>query len=276
MNEPAEQGGVDLARVALQAAKQAAKSRGTAPVHRDTARRRKASMRRTDGREPLSLAAAVTTMMSERAWQAPVAGGSLVDRWADLAPELGGKVAPVRFRAETGVLELRPASPAYGTQLRLLGQQLVARINAKLSEGQTGTAAPALVRAIRVLPAAAPPVPETAAAAGSPAPVAEPGPVRTRETASAGYRQALAAHHAAKGEHADPVTSAVRAAIERQDQALRQYREAEAEFADGQAAGEQLKAEAAAAADPRALALERAHEDKAGRLPKVQRLFGAA
>jgi hypothetical protein len=104
----------------------------------------------------------------------------------------------------------------------------------------------------------------------------EAGPVHTREAASAGYRQALAAHQAAKGEHADPVTAAVRAAIERQDQALRQRREAEARFADCLAAGEELAEQAAAAADPHALALKRAREDKAGHLPAVPRLFGAA
>jgi hypothetical protein len=245
--QAAGQAGVDLARVALQAAKKAAKARGTSPA-KPAVRLRKKAGRRIDGRDPVLFGSAVTAMMADRAWRAPVAGGSLVDRWADIAPELVGKVLPVRFRAETGVLELRPASPAYGTQLRLLGQQLVARINAKLTADQPGAATPSLVRAIRVLPAAVLPVPETAAAAGSSSPVAEPGPARTRESASVGYHHALAALQSGKAEQGDRLAPAVRAAIERQDQVLRGRREPEEAFGDGRAALEELRAEAARSA----------------------------
>jgi predicted nucleic acid-binding Zn ribbon protein len=209
--------GVDLARVALQAAKAAAKSRPAAAAGgRNSARRRSSRPVRGDGRDPLKLGAAVTALMAERAWEAPAAAGSVIDQWAEIAPELVGKVRPVHYDADSGRLDLLPISPAYATQLRLLGRQMVARINAK-------TAAET-VRSIRVLP----PGGGQASEAEAPreqesAPPVEPGPVRTRETASAGYREALAAFRAAKPDSlAKPE---IRAAVERQEQALRSRRE---------------------------------------------------
>jgi hypothetical protein len=70
------------------------------------------------------------------------------------------------------------------------------------------------------------------------------GPVRTREDASAGYRQALTALQAGKAEQDDRLAPAVRAAIERQDQVLREGRAAEKAFGDGQTALEELRAKA--------------------------------
>ncbi|WP_052229641.1 DciA family protein [Streptomyces sp. CT34] len=65
--------------------------------------------------------------------------------------DLEGHVQAVAFHAESGQLDLRPDSPAYGTQLRLLNARVVAATN-----DAAGTQA---VRGIRVLAAgAAPPV----------------------------------------------------------------------------------------------------------------------
>ncbi|MFF2080589.1 DciA family protein [Kitasatospora sp. NPDC058162] len=84
-----------------------------------------------------------------------------------------------------GRLDLQPTSPAYATQLRLLGRQLVARINGKV--GRT------VVRDLRVL------APRAIAATGPDQrtehhqAVHQPEtPVRTRDDASAGYHRALA------------------------------------------------------------------------------------
>lgn len=84
-------------------------------------------------------------------------------------------------------------------------------------------------------------MPEGAPATSEPSPDA---PVRTRQDASAGYRQALAALQAGKEEQGDRFAPAVRAAVQRQDQVLRERREPEDRFGDGQAALEELRAKA--------------------------------
>ncbi|UUS35078.1 MULTISPECIES: hypothetical protein [Streptomyces] len=111
--------GVDLARQALLAAREAAKRNGartTKPKWRtDTALRR-------DGREPLGLGAAIGMMVTERGLVAPAAGGSVLARFGDIlaaaAPELAGHVKAVGFDADTGRLDVAPDAPAYGTKLR--------------------------------------------------------------------------------------------------------------------------------------------------------------
>ncbi|MER5215197.1 DciA family protein [Streptomyces sp. NPDC002838] len=72
--------------------------------------------------------------MTERVWEAPTAAGSVIDQWAAVAPELAGKVKPVRYEPATRQLDLLPVSPAHATHLRLLGRQLIARINAKTGQ----------------------------------------------------------------------------------------------------------------------------------------------
>jgi hypothetical protein len=277
--QPEAASGADLARMAFQAARLAAKNRGATPAKPTSIRSRRKPVR-GDGREPLTFAAALTALMESRGWQAPVAGGTLVDRWPDIAPELAGHVHVGRFDAESGVLELVPASPAYATQLRLSSGALVTRINAALHDGQDQqqqARGQALVRSIRVLAPGSGQTVQAAQTGSVPADPSEPaevGPARTREGASAGYRQALAAHQAKKSGQPDPVRPAVRAAIERQEQALRARRELEQVFADGQALHEPVRPPESR--DSRAAALERARQDKAGRLPGVPRLFGAA
>jgi hypothetical protein len=181
-----------------------------------------------------------------------------------------------RFDAESGTLELVPASPAYATQLRLSSGSLVTRINAALNDGQDQqqqARGPALVRSIRVL---APGSGQAVPSGAGPAPAPEPGPLHTREPAPAGYHQALAAHRAKKEEQGDGLAAAVRAAVERQDQVLRARREPEEAFGDGQEALEQLRAKARQAPvdGARARALRRLADERAGRAvpaPAVRR-----
>lgn len=156
---------------------------------------------RRDGREPLGLGAAIGMMMTERGLVAPAAGGSVLARWetilAAAAPEFAGHVAAVAFDADSGRLDVVPDSPAYGTKLRWTTQKLISAANADVPDAN--------VRALHVLPpAAATAGPATAAADTTPdAPLEAAGPVRTREDACDGYRQALAAHQAAKAQQGD-------------------------------------------------------------------------
>lgn len=174
--------GADLARKALadyKASTWALPSRTSRP-----AKKRRA---RGDRRDPVPLGAALQDVSADPTWDSALRGGGIRDQWATIAPELVGKVDAEGFDPATRVLALRPMSPAYAAQLRLLGAQLVARINT--------TAGAGAVRAIRVLP------PGSTADRRSEASVAEPPTARptaereprTRAEASAGYHQALTA-----------------------------------------------------------------------------------
>ncbi|MFJ3198573.1 hypothetical protein ACIPJQ_38780 [Streptomyces griseoviridis] len=94
--------GVDLARVALTAAKNrpADAAAGTAATGRVK------PSRRTGRRDPITFSTAIGTLVTEHAWETPAAAGSITDQWADIAPELVGKISlPARAgrRAGAGV-----------------------------------------------------------------------------------------------------------------------------------------------------------------------------
>lgn len=259
---PTEPSGRDLARIALHNARKAAK---TPAADKRADRRKRQSARRTDGRDPMALGAAITHLMDDHAWEAPAAGGSIIDQWPTIAPELAGKVAAERFDATTGTLHLRPCSPAYGSQMRMFQRQMVERINAKA--GSTA------VRAIRVL-APGSVAPSTPAADSDPGPgtarpLAADAPVRTRDDAAPGFHRALAAIN-----RTPPAGQKPR--LER-DWGTGEYaylREPEHAFTDGQAALE--TAEASRGNDPAAVrqaAIRMARAEKAGRAPAVPTVF---
>ncbi|MGA5823543.1 DciA family protein [Kitasatospora sp. NPDC094028] len=255
--------GVDIARVALKAAREAARTRNAdAPGGRSsTTRPTRRTMVRTGGRDPIGLGAALAGLVAERAWDTPTAGGNVLAQWAEIAPELVGKVIPVHFDARTGRLDLQPTSSAYATQLRLLGRQLVARINGKVSR--------TVVQDLRVL---AP----RAIAAGPDQhtehhrAVRQPeAPARTRNNvASPGFHRALAEIRRTT----TAIDPAIVAAIARQEQAILQQREPEDQFAQGlaeKADQEEAAARTAAANSSQALAERRARHDKALRAGAV-------
>jgi hypothetical protein len=209
----AELSGVDLARVALRQAREAARKNGGGEAR--APRRSRSAVVRRDGREPTGFAAVLQGLMADRAWEVPAAGGTVLDRWPDIAAaislKLASHVTAVAFHPETRQLDLRPDSPAYATQLRLNSARIVAAANSTV-----GTDA---VRAIRVLPVGAAPAPR--ATESAPAAAAGPeAPVKTRELASEGYHQALAAHQAvAPARRVDP---GIAEAVERQTRAMRE------------------------------------------------------
>ncbi|MFF6794318.1 DciA family protein [Streptomyces filamentosus] len=192
MTSPPQPSGVDLARQALLAAREAAKKRGAG--RQDKPRPRTRTVPR-DGRDPLGLGAAISMMMTERGLVAPAAGGSVLAQWEIIltaaAPELAGHVQAVGFDADTGRLDVAPDAPAYGTKLRWIAPKLVATANEK--------APGAGVRSLHVLPPAPrQPGPVTAAAAPASPPPTSAGPAPVPPSApSAGYRRALGAHRQA-------------------------------------------------------------------------------
>ncbi|WP_445402990.1 DUF721 domain-containing protein [Streptomyces sp. LE64] len=129
--------GVDLARVALRAAKEQARARGDATAQRRQARRGGLrSGARGDGRDPMALGAAINRLITERGWEAPAAVGGVMGRWPQLVGEdLAKHCVPQRYDEEARVLVVQCDSTAWATQLRLLTPQVLARLNEDLGHG---------------------------------------------------------------------------------------------------------------------------------------------
>lgn len=141
-----EPSGVDLARVALRAAKEAARARGDAAQQKKQARRggglRSGSGR--DGRDPMALGAAINRLVTERGWEAPAAVGGVMGRWPQIVgADLAKHCEPESYDEHERVLTVRCDSTAWATNVRLLAPQLVARLNEDLGHGR--------VRLIKVL-----------------------------------------------------------------------------------------------------------------------------
>jgi predicted nucleic acid-binding Zn ribbon protein len=146
-----EPSGVDLARVALRAAKEQARARGAMAQQRRQARWGGGlrSGARPGGRDPLPLGAAVERLSEERGWEMPLAVGGVLGRWPELVgPEVAQHCAPTGYDEESRVLTVRCDSTAWATQLRLLTPQLLGRLNADLGRGT--------VRSIKVAGPASP------------------------------------------------------------------------------------------------------------------------
>lgn len=204
---PTAHSGADLARQAL-AAYKVGRRPGIGPVKPA----RQPPRRRSDGRDPQAFGAVLARLGTEQGWTAGVRGGDILSRFAELCPQFDGRVIAVAWHAEIGRLDLRPGSHVYAANLRLLGRQLCQQINTKLGSDT--------VLEIGILPVASLGLAPDTSEPVLPAPAS--APVRTRETASAGYLRAVAAHHEHRG---DPVPQTefaerVAAARARQDAAL--------------------------------------------------------
>lgn len=265
MPEPEQKpSGLDLAREAL-----AEYKKRTWAVPTDSPARTKPKPKRFirtgERRDPAPLRAALAALSTDPKWEAGVAGGSVIDQWPTLCPQYVGLVQPVHYDEHRGRLDLRPGSHSYAAQLRILGGQLAKQINDKI--GRT------VVRTIRVLPVGNVTVPGPAATHGR---LEESGPVKTRETASPGYQQALQAHQAAKIDD-KPTNPYIAAAVERQNQMLSHpaNREPATAFADAVAAQERL-AEPQLSESERARRAALAYKRSGGDAAPVRRAFDVA
>ncbi|SDK26216.1 Predicted nucleic acid-binding protein, contains Zn-ribbon domain (includes truncated derivatives) [Actinopolyspora mzabensis] len=122
--------GSDLARAALQAAreKSGVRPRGrTARPGGRTRRGRGWSGPDADDRDPQELGRLLRRVVDARGWSERLTGGQLFGRWAELVgEEIAAHSEPVEL--SEGVLTLRAESTAWATELRLLQRQLVQRI----------------------------------------------------------------------------------------------------------------------------------------------------
>ncbi|WP_367130030.1 MULTISPECIES: DUF721 domain-containing protein [Streptomyces] len=140
--KPPESSGVDLARVALRAAKEQARARGAAAQQKKQVRRGGGlrSGARADGRDPLPLGAAINRLITERGWEKPAAVGGVMGRWPQIVGDaLALHCTPQTFDEDSHVLTVQCDSTAWATQLRLLAPQLVARLNDDLGQGTVRT-----------------------------------------------------------------------------------------------------------------------------------------
>jgi predicted nucleic acid-binding Zn ribbon protein len=97
-------------------------------------RRRRWSAAGPDERDPQPLGRLAARLVTDRGWNAKLAGGQVFDRWARIVgPDVAEHSRPVRL--EDGVLTVQAASTAWATQLRLLQQQLLAKIAAGVGNG---------------------------------------------------------------------------------------------------------------------------------------------
>lgn len=126
--------GVDLARVALRAAKERARARGAGQQRQGRVPGLRSGPR-PGGRDPLPLGAAFDRLKSERGWEMPLAVGGVTGRWPEVVgPEIAQHCEPERYDEQERVLLVRCDSTAWATQLRLLAPQLLARLNAELGQ----------------------------------------------------------------------------------------------------------------------------------------------
>lgn len=146
--------GPDLARAALQAAREAAGSTGrrTNPAKRRAAHtgsraRRRWSGPSNDDRDPQPLGRLASRLAVQRGWGDRLAGGQVFGRWnALVGAEVAEHARPVSLR--DGELTVQASSTAWATQLRLLQRQLLAKIAKGVGNG--------VVKRLRVQGPAAP------------------------------------------------------------------------------------------------------------------------
>ncbi|MBT2490547.1 DUF721 domain-containing protein [Streptomyces sp. ISL-96] len=130
-----ESSGVDLARVALRAAKEQARARGAAAQQKKQVRRGGGlrSGSGADGRDPLALGAALDRLKTERGWEMPMAVGGVMGRWPEIVGgDLANHCVPQRYDEDERVLTVQCDSTAWATQLRLMQRELLTRLNADL------------------------------------------------------------------------------------------------------------------------------------------------
>ncbi|MBP2321840.1 putative nucleic acid-binding Zn ribbon protein [Kibdelosporangium banguiense] len=132
--------GSDLARAALQAAKDAAGTRerrnnpkGRAP-HTGSRKRRRWSAAGADSRDPQKFGAILGKIAADRGWSEQLAHGEVFGRWtAIVGAEIAEHATPLQLR--DGELTVQASSTAWATQLRLLQRQLLAKIAKGVGNG---------------------------------------------------------------------------------------------------------------------------------------------
>lgn len=132
---------------------------------RDTQRREKGSRQRSKpfdaGRQPKSVAASLDSLIQSFGWQGKVAEGELFANWIEV---VGEKVAQNSAPEDLskGILTVRCKSTAWATQLRIMNQEILVKINDRLPAIEItelrfiGPQAPSFKRGLRSVPGRGP------------------------------------------------------------------------------------------------------------------------
>ncbi|SLH38392.1 DUF721 family protein [Mycobacteroides abscessus] len=126
--------GMDLVRRTLEQARGAARAQGkevgrggTPPQRPRTGGSRRWSGPGPDGRDPQLLSSALSDTATVRGWSAHVSEGTVVAQWGSIVGEdIAAHAAASSLR--DGVLNVEADSTAWATQLRMIQNQLIARI----------------------------------------------------------------------------------------------------------------------------------------------------
>lgn len=131
-SDGAELRGADLAKAALQAAKEQSAGRrkksGPKRVVTGQRRRRGWSGARADDRDPQSLGRLASRIARDHGWTDRLAGGQVFAKWPQMVGEdVAEHTQPVALK--DGELTVQAQSTAWATQLRLLQRQILQRIS---------------------------------------------------------------------------------------------------------------------------------------------------
>ncbi|MDJ0466115.1 DUF721 domain-containing protein [Streptomyces sp. H27-C3] len=248
--------GVDLARVALRQAKEAARARGNAPQKKKIQR---SSYRHTrgDGRDPLSLQGVVQQLVVDRGWERGTDGGGLVARW----PAIMGSRAkhwPVhKYDEETGTLTVLCVSDSWAKMLELTARNIVTEVNEALGK-------PTLQRIV-VRKATGSAGRDQRAQAPEAVPQASPAAATSDKFRPTGAQPGDAYRAAREGLREERIAALTESPVRVTRDPRFVLKEPEDAFADAVALEEQLAAAARRKADPRAQAIARARRERKAR-----------
>ncbi|MGB6513941.1 MAG: DUF721 family protein [Mycobacterium sp.] len=136
--------GMDLVRRVLEDARGAARTQGKdvgrgrrlPPTRRvaGTGSRRRWSGPGPDGRDPQSLGSATSDVAKKQGWSSRVAEGAVFGQWPSVVGHhIADHATPTALR--DGVLSVSAESTAWATQLRIIQNQVLAKIAAKVGDG---------------------------------------------------------------------------------------------------------------------------------------------
>ena len=127
--------GLDLARATAAAIRGNARLRPRYAAGRPwRAKTTELSGAHPDGRDPMSLDAAVERLVTDNGWTADVAVHAVFARWPEIVgSDVAAHCSPESYR--DGHLTIRTDSTAWATQLRLLAPNVVRRMNHELGDG---------------------------------------------------------------------------------------------------------------------------------------------
>lgn len=148
--KPGRSEGIELARAALRAARDAARKSTPSPLRRKRPRS-----------EPIALGQSLDGLIADQGWTRDVAVHEVLSRWPEIVgAEVADHVRPLSFA--DGVLILSARSTAWATQVRLLAPEFIKRLANEVGDAVVtrievrGPSAPSWRKGLRSVPGRGP------------------------------------------------------------------------------------------------------------------------